>query len=62
MDQNQYNNLPEEQEIDLVELIQKMWVNRGLIIKVTAAFMVLGLSPRIAFRITKGRPMVYLTT
>lgn len=43
MDQNQYNNLPEEQEIDLVELIQKMWVNRGLIIKVTAAFMVLGL-------------------
>ena len=41
--QNQYNNLPEEQEIDLVELIQKMWVNRGLIIKVTAAFMVLGL-------------------
>ena len=43
MDQNQYNNLPEEQEIDLIELIQKMWVNRGLIIKVTAAFMVLGL-------------------
>ena len=43
MDQNQYNNLPEEQEIDLVELIQKMWVNRGLIIKVTAAFMVVGL-------------------
>ncbi len=41
--QNQYTNLPEEQEIDLVELIQRMWVNRWLIVKVTAAFMVLGL-------------------
>ena len=40
--QNQYANLPEEQEIDLVELIQRMWVNRRLIIKVTAVFMVLG--------------------
>ena len=39
---NQYNNLPEEQEIDLVELIQKFWINRWLIIKVTAVFMVLG--------------------
>ena len=33
--QNQYNNMPEEQEIDLVELIQRMWINRGLIIKTT---------------------------
>ncbi len=41
--QNQYNNLPEEQEIDLVELIQRMWINRWLIIKVTAVFVVLGL-------------------
>ena len=41
--QNQYTNLPEEQEIDLVELIQRMWVNRWLIVKVTAVFMVLGL-------------------
>ena len=40
--QNQYNNIPEEQEIDLVELIQRMWVNRWLIVKVTAVFMVLG--------------------
>ena len=40
--QNQ-NNMPvEEQEIDLVELIQKMWINRGLIIKVTSVFVVLG--------------------
>lgn len=44
MEQNQYNNnLPEEQDIDLVELIQKMWANRGLIIKTTIVFMVLGL-------------------
>ena len=40
--QNQYNNIPEEQEIELVELIQRMWVNRWLIVKVTAVFMVLG--------------------
>lgn len=40
--QNQ-NNMPvEEQEIDIVELIQKMWVNRWLIIKVTSVFVVLG--------------------
>ena len=36
--------MPEdEQEIDIVELIKKMWLNRKLIIKVTLAFMVLGL-------------------
>lgn len=40
--QNQYNNIPEEQEIDLIELIQRMWVNRWLIVKVTAVFMVVG--------------------
>ena len=40
--QNQYNNIPEEQEIDLVELIQRMWVNRWLIVKVTAVFMAVG--------------------
>lgn len=40
--QNQNINIPEEQEIDLVELIQRMWVNRWLIVKVTAVFMVLG--------------------
>ena len=44
MDQMQNYNMPEdEQEIDIVELIQKMWVNRKLIIKITAIFMVLGL-------------------
>ena len=36
-------NTPEEQEIDLVELIQRMWVNRWLIVKVTCVFMALGL-------------------
>ena len=40
--QNQ-NNMPvEEQEIDLVELIQKMWINRWLIIKVASVIVVLG--------------------
>lgn len=32
-----------EQEIDLVELIGKLWKNRGLIIKITLGFMVFGL-------------------
>lgn len=45
MDQIQ-NNMPmlqEEQDIDLVALVKKMWLNKGLIIKLTAVFMVLGL-------------------
>ena len=45
MDQIQ-NNMPmlqEEQEIDLIALVKKMWLNKGLIIKLTAVFMVLGL-------------------
>ena len=41
--QNQYTNIPDEQEIDLVELMQRMWLNRWLIVKVTAVFMVVGL-------------------
>lgn len=41
--QNQYANMPKEQEIDLVEVIQQMWLNRWLIVKVAAVFMVLGL-------------------
>lgn len=42
MDQIQ-NNMPvEEQEIDIVELIKKMWLNRKLIIKLTLVFMVIG--------------------
>ena len=50
--QNQNNYPVDEQEIDLVELIQKMWLNRGLILKLTAVFMVVGvfvalLSPKV---------------
>ena len=44
MEKMQNYNMPEdEQEIDIVELIKKMWLNRKLIIKVTLVFMVLGL-------------------
>ena len=41
--QSQYANMSKEQEINLVEVIQQMWLNRWLIVKVTAAFMVIGL-------------------
>ena len=41
--QNRYNNQIEEQEIDLVELAQRMWINKGFIIKVASVFVVLGL-------------------
>lgn len=44
MNEQQYQTPVEEQEIDLVELIAKLWHNRGLIIKVTALFMVVGLA------------------
>lgn len=43
MDQMQNYNIPEEEEIDIVELIKKMWLNRKLIIKITVVFMILGL-------------------
>ena len=43
MDQMQNYNIPEEDEIDLVALIKKLWLNRGLIIICTCVFMVLGL-------------------
>ncbi|MFA6334612.1 MAG: Wzz/FepE/Etk N-terminal domain-containing protein [Bacteroidales bacterium] len=41
MEQKNYKK--EEQEIDLVEIVQKLWKNRKFILKVTAAFAVLGL-------------------
>ena len=47
-------NIPEEDEIDLVALIKKLWLNRGLIIKSTCVFMVLGLL--VAFVATKVFP------
>ncbi|MBQ5613889.1 MAG: lipopolysaccharide biosynthesis protein [Tidjanibacter sp.] len=43
MNEQQYQTPVEEQEIDLVELIAKLWHNRGLIIKTTVLFMVVGL-------------------
>jgi len=65
MEQNEretrpYRDYPEEEEIDLVEIIQKLWKNRKLIIKVTACFMVLGVlvalfSPKVY---TAGSTMV----
>ena len=36
------NNVPVEEEIDLVELIRRMWVNRWFIIKCTVVFVVIG--------------------
>mgnify|MGYP002517158769 CR=1 FL=1 len=32
-EQNNYNNIPEEQEIDIMELLAKLWKSRRLIIK-----------------------------
>ena len=33
MQENQNNNIPQEQEIDIMELIAKLWKNRRMIIK-----------------------------
>ena len=38
----QVNQMPQEDEIDLVEVIRKLWNNRKLILKITIVFMVLG--------------------
>ena len=44
MEQQQMgNNVPQEEEIDLVEVVKKLWKNRKLIIKVTVVAMVLGI-------------------
>ena len=37
----QANQMPQEEEIDLVEVVQKLWKNRKLILKITVVFMVL---------------------
>ena len=42
MIQNQNNFPVEEQEIDIMELIRKMWLNKALILKIAAVFMVVG--------------------
>ena len=38
-----YNNQSNAQELDLIELIQRVWVNKGLVIKVASVFVFLGL-------------------
>ncbi|WP_292266307.1 Wzz/FepE/Etk N-terminal domain-containing protein [Butyricimonas sp.] len=38
----QTNQIPQDEEIDLVEVIRKLWKNRKLIIKITVVFMVIG--------------------
>ena len=38
----QANQMPQEEEIDLVEVVRKLWKNRKLILKITVVFMVLG--------------------
>ena len=38
-----YNNQSNTQELDLIELIQRVWVNKGLVIKVASVFVFLGL-------------------
>ena len=44
MEQIQKHNIntPEQREIDLVELIQRMWINRWFIVKVASVFVALG--------------------
>lgn len=40
--QKQNINTPEQREIDLAELIQRMWINRWFVVKVASVFVVLG--------------------
>ncbi len=47
----QYNNIPEEQEIDIMELISKLWKKRWMIIKWCVAGAIIGLV--IGFSIPK---------
>lgn len=43
MQENNYNNLPDEQEIDIMELVAKLWKNRKKIIKWCAVGAFIGL-------------------
>lgn len=63
MEQNQYTNTPQdsqETEIDLIEVIRKLWKNRKLILRVTLVFIFLGLLVAIfsAKEYTAGCTMV----
>lgn len=53
---NKQNQLSEEQEIDLVELVQKLWKERKVLLKVTGISVFVGLI--VAFSI----PKEYITT
>ena len=35
----QANQMPQEEEIDLVEVVRKLWKNRKLILKITVVFL-----------------------
>ena len=56
MDENTKLNIPEEQEIDLVELARKVWANRRLVFKWCGIAVIVGLM--VAFSI----PKEYTTT
>ena len=43
MTEHNYNNIPEEQEIDIMELISKLWKKRMMIIKWCVAGAIIGL-------------------
>lgn len=43
MENENRNDNSQEQEIDLVEVVRKLWKNRRFILKITAAFIVLGI-------------------
>ena len=43
MQENNYNNIPDEQEIDIMELVAKLWKNRKKIIKWCAVGAFIGL-------------------
>ena len=43
MTEQNYNNIPEEQEIDIMELISKLWKKRMMIIKWCVAGAIIGL-------------------
>ena len=40
---DKYNNQSSAQELDLIELIQRIWINKGLVIKVASVFVFWGL-------------------
>ena len=51
MTEQNYNNIPEEEEIDIMELISKLWKKRWMILKWCGIGAVLGLI--IGFSIPK---------